>query len=103
MVKYIPRFFSSDNSVAPTAVMVPLNQFVDVGASAILSCQVTGRPYPTIQWNKIGGSLTENHVVKEGVLRIQNATIEDTGTYVCVGQNKTGVQQATGIVDVRGE
>ena len=103
MVKYIPRFFSSDNSVAPTAVMVPLNQFVDVGASAILSCQVTGRPYPTIQWNIIGGSLTENHVIKEGVLRIQNATIEDTGTYVCVAQNKKGVQQATGIVDVRGE
>ena len=92
MVKYIPRFFSSDNSVAPTAVMVPLNQFVDVGESAILSCQVTGRPYPTIQWNKIGGSLTENHVIKEGVLRIQNATIEDTGTYVCVAQNKKGVQ-----------
>ena len=92
MVKYIPRFFPSDNSVAPTAVMVPLNQFVDVGESAILSCQVTGRPYPTIQWNKIGGSLTENHVIKEGVLRIQNATIEDTGTYVCVAQNKKGVQ-----------
>ena len=74
MVKYIPRFFCSDNSVAPTAVMVPLNQTVDVGASAILSCQVTGRPYPTIQWNNIGGSLTENHVMEEGVLRIQNAT-----------------------------
>ena len=103
MVKYIPRFFSSDNSVSPTAVMVPLNQFVDVGASAILSCQVTGRPYPTIQWNKIGGSLTENHVIKEGVLRIQNATIEDTGTYVYVAQNKKGVQQATGTVDVRSE
>lgn len=103
MVKYIPRFFSSDNSVAPTAVMVPLNQTVDVGASAILSCQVTGRPYPTIQWNKIGGSLTENHVIEDGVLRIQNATIEDAGTYVCVAQNKKGVQQATGIVDVRSE
>ena len=83
--------------------MVPLNQTVDVGASAILSCQVTGRPYPTIRWNKIGGSLTENHVIEEGVLRIQNATIEDAGTYVCVVQNKKGVQQATGIVDVRSE
>ncbi|XP_073252081.1 basement membrane-specific heparan sulfate proteoglycan core protein-like [Porites lutea] len=92
-----------DNSVAPTAVMVPLNQTVDVGASAILSCQVTGRPYPTLQWNKIGGRLTENHVIEEGVLRIQNATIEDAGTYVCVAQNKKGVQQATGIVDVRSE
>ena len=67
--------------------MVPLNQTVNVGASAILSCQVTGRPYPTIQWNKIGGSLTENHVIEDGVLRIQNATIEDAGTYVCVAQN----------------
>ena len=83
--------------------MVPLNQTVDVGASAILSCQVTGRPYPTIRWNKIGGSLTENHVIEEGVLRIQNATIEDAGTYVCVAQNKKGVQQATGMVDVRSE
>ena len=67
--------------------MVPLNQTVNVGASANLSCQVTGRPYPKIQWNKIGGSLTENHVIEDGVLRIQNATIEDAGTYVCVAQN----------------
>ena len=96
--------FSSDTSVAPTgpaALMIPLNQTVVVGAPAILSCQATGRPYPTIQSNKIGGSLTENHLIEEGVLRIQNAAIKDAGTYACVAQNKKGVQQATGIVDVR--
>lgn len=95
--------FSSDTSVAPTALVTPAKQSVNEGASTILSCQVTGVPYPTIQWNKVGGALPDNHVIDGGLLRIQEVRKEDEGMYVCVAQNKKGVKQATGIVEVRSE
>ncbi|XP_078373536.1 basement membrane-specific heparan sulfate proteoglycan core protein-like [Oculina patagonica] len=90
-----------DTSVRPTAVVSPANQTVDEGASALLSCQVSGDPYPSIQWTRVGEELTDNHVVTEGLLQIQEATKEDEGMYVCVAQNKKGVKQATGIVNVK--
>lgn len=85
----------------PTAVISPANQTVDEGASALLSCQVSGDPYPSVEWKKVGAELTENHVITEGLLQIQEATKEDEGMYVCVAQNKKGVKQATSIVNVR--
>ncbi|XP_068699347.1 basement membrane-specific heparan sulfate proteoglycan core protein-like isoform X3 [Montipora foliosa] len=90
-----------DTSVAPTAIVTPANQTVDEGESTVLLCQVTGDPYPTIQWNKVGSILTGNHVVEGTLLRIQEVTRDDEGMYVCVAQNKKGVKQATGMVTVR--
>lgn len=87
----------------PTALVLPANQTVDEGATVILSCAVTGDPYPSIQWRRVGGSLTDSHVIDEGLLQIQEATKEDEGMYVCVAQNKKGVQQANGIVNVISE
>ena len=93
----------SDTSVAPTAIVTPANQTVDEGESTVLLCQVTGDPYPTIQWNKVGSILTGNHVVEGTLLRIKEVTRDDEGMYVCVAQNKKGVKQATGMVTVRSE
>ena len=93
----------SDTSVAPTAIVIPAQQTVDEGASTFLSCQVTGDPLPTIQWSKIGGNVTDNHVIDGGLLQIKEATKDDEGMYVCVAQNKKGVKQAMGIVNVRSE
>lgn len=89
--------------MAPTALVTPAKQTVDEGSSAILSCQVTGEPVPTIQWSKVGGALKDNHVIDGGLLRIKEVSQDDGGMYVCVAQNKKGVQQATGIIDVRSE
>ena len=94
---------SLDTSVAPTALVSPANQTVEEGASVQLSCQVTGDPDPSIHWTKVGDKLTDNHVIFEGLLQIQEATKEDEGMYVCVAQNKKGVQQANGIVSVTSE
>lgn len=69
----------------------------------MLLCQVTGDPYPAIQWSKVGSTLTDNHVVEGTLLRVREVTKEDEGMYVCVAQNKRGVKQATGIVTVRSE
>lgn len=92
-----------DTSVPPTAVISPTNQTVDEGASVFLTCQVSGDPYPSIEWKKVGDELTDNHVITNGLLQIQEATKEDEGMYVCIAQNKKGVKQATSIVNVRSE
>lgn len=92
-----------DTSVLPTALVAPAKQTVDEGLSTFLSCQVTGDPYPSIQWSKVGGTLTDNHVIEGGLLRIKEVTKDDEGMYVCVAQNKKGVEQATGILNVRSE
>lgn len=90
-----------DYSVPPTAVISPANQTVDEGDSALLSCQVSGDPYPSIEWKKVGGDLTDNHVITGALLQIQEVTKEDEGMYVCVVQNRKGVEQATSIVNVK--
>ncbi|XP_074625452.1 basement membrane-specific heparan sulfate proteoglycan core protein-like isoform X6 [Acropora palmata] len=90
-----------DTSTAPTAFVKPANQTVYVGDSTMLLCQVTGDPYPAIQWSKVGSTLTDNHVIEGTLLRIRKVTKEDEGMYVCVSQNKKGVKQAAGIVTVR--
>ena len=89
--------------MAPKAIVTPAQQTIDEGASTFLSCRVTGDPLPTIQWSKIGGNLTDSLVIDGGLLHIKEATKDDEGMYVCVAQNKKGVKQATGIVNVRSE
>ena len=87
----------------PTAVISPANQTVNEGASVFLSCKVSGDPYPSIEWKRVGDELTDNHVIINGLLQILEATKEDEGMYVCIAQNKKGVEQATSIVNVRSE
>lgn len=87
----------------PTAFVSPANQTVDEGSSTSLSCQVTGDPYPSIEWSKVGGVLPAKHVINEGLLVIQEVTKEDEGMYLCVAQNKKGVEQVTAIVNVKSE
>ena len=87
----------------PTALVSPTNQTVEEGATVILSCVVTGDPYPSIEWKRVGGTLTDNHVTEEGLLRIQEATKKDEGMYTCVAQNKKGVEEATAFVNIISE
>ncbi|PFX26969.1 basement membrane-specific heparan sulfate proteoglycan core protein-like isoform X2 [Stylophora pistillata] len=90
-----------DTSVPPTALVSPANQTVDEGSSTSLSCQVTGDPYPSIEWRKVGGELPNNHSILGGLLVIQEITKEDEGMYLCLAQNKKGVKQVTAFINVR--
>ncbi|KAI3368574.1 hypothetical protein L3Q82_025583, partial [Scortum barcoo] len=59
-----------------------------------LPCRATGSPRPTITWQKeginiptTGGGFT---VLPIGSLQISKASVQDSGTYICVAQNPAG-------------
>ena len=85
----------------PTATVEPSEQTVDEGSVAVMTCRVTGQPTPVLDWNRVGGVLTEKHVIDGGVLRINSVRAEDEGLYVCIAQNRKGVRQATSMLNVR--
>ena len=81
--------------------MSPANQTVLEGSSTSLSCQVTGDPYPSIEWRKVGDELPDNHSIIGELLVISEITKEDEGMYLCLAQNKKGVKQVTAFINVR--
>ena len=81
--------------------MSPANQTVLEGSSTSLSCQVTGDPYPSIEWRKVGGELPDNHSIIGGLLVISEITKEDEGMYLCLAQNKKGFKQVAAFINVR--
>ena len=64
------------------------------GTELRLFCRIGGSPLPRVTWlkdhtivrNKVGKSEVENEF-----LQIQNASAEDSGTYVCMVENLLGV------------
>lgn len=90
-------------SIAPTAVVVPNKQTIEEGHNTRLMCKVTGTPEPVVEWNRVGGVLTYNHIIEGNVLQIVNATTADEGVYVCIAENKKGVEQATAVISVKGK
>lgn len=83
-------------SVPPTIRRPPLNMAVQEDSPAILSCQVSGTPYPvtTVIWEKDGqlirmGSMRHIIDLEHGTLTIQQTEMADAGTYKCVA-NTTG-------------
>ncbi|XP_062589109.1 inactive tyrosine-protein kinase 7-like [Saccostrea cucullata] len=83
-------------SVPPTIRRPPLNMAVEEDSSAMLSCQVSGTPYPvtTVIWEKDGNLIrmgSTRHIIdlKQGTLTIKQTVMADAGTYKCVA-NTTG-------------
>nr|XP_026691195.1 muscle, skeletal receptor tyrosine protein kinase-like isoform X2 [Ciona intestinalis] len=90
---------------APHATISPLILEIKQGATTTLHCTLTGRPTPTLYWyhnnqslpchKKTGFVLTANKLCRNiefsGMdLIIRQISIEDTGTYQCVGWNLLG-------------
>jgi len=76
----------------------PRNTEVAVGESAVLECRSPrGLPEPDIKWKK-GGEFIETDgrlkIQEPGNLLIQDARKHDSGTYVCVAQNKAGEKES---------
>lgn len=90
-------------SVAPTAVVIPNIQTIEEGQRTRLLCKVTGSPKPVVEWNRVGGVLDNNHIIEGNVLRVVNVTTADEGVYVCIAENKKGVEQATAVIIVKGK
>ncbi|TMW42531.1 hypothetical protein DOY81_012389 [Sarcophaga bullata] len=67
---------------------------------AVMHCQATGDPKPTIQWDKDLQYLIENNTDRErfkffenGTLEIRNVQAEDEGSYGCTIGNSAGLKR----------
>ena len=60
-----------------------------------IACSATSQPPPTITWSRAIGSLPERTAVNNGVLKINNVSRHDSGTYICKAQNILGKTEDT--------
>jgi Immunoglobulin domain len=82
------------SSVVFTSLDVQENM-MEIGQTLELSCEVQGNPKPTIQWSKSGIETTQQEL-----LRIENLTSNDAGSYTCTAQNTQGVAKKIVKVEV---
>uniref|UniRef100_A0A4W5KIH3 Roundabout guidance receptor 2 n=1 Tax=Hucho hucho TaxID=62062 RepID=A0A4W5KIH3_9TELE len=72
----------------------PSNQTQAVGSVALLRCQASGDPEPTVTWLKDGLSLLGKDprmaLLEPGSLQIQSTRLSDSGLYTCVATSSSG-------------
>ncbi|NXT79495.1 HMCN1 protein, partial [Zapornia atra] len=77
----------------PVITVEPVGTVVEAGATAMLNCQASGEPPPTIRWSRQGHPVVNDDrvsVLANGSLRIIAAQKEDTSEYECVARNLMG-------------
>ncbi|KAH8299339.1 hypothetical protein KR044_000547 [Drosophila immigrans] len=87
--------------VAPKFTVPPVGPGeVTEGGIAVMHCQATGEPKPTIQWDKDLTYLNENntdparfHLLENGTLEILNVQTEDEGRYGCTIGSSAGLKR----------
>lgn len=85
---------SSSCSFAVPPVVVAATPSVTVveGKTALLRCNVTGIPVPTLTWSRKDGKMLNRRfrLQSEGTLEIAVAETKDAGQYICMATNKGG-------------
>ncbi|XP_062127887.1 tyrosine-protein kinase-like otk [Drosophila sulfurigaster albostrigata] len=87
--------------VAPKFTVPPVGPGeISEGDIAVMHCQATGEPKPTIQWDKDLTYLNENntdparfHLLENGTLEIHNVQTEDEGRYGCTIGSSAGLKR----------
>uniref|UniRef100_A0A674MML9 Neogenin 1b n=1 Tax=Takifugu rubripes TaxID=31033 RepID=A0A674MML9_TAKRU len=79
-------------------LLEPVSATKVLGATALLSCVVTGYPAPHVRW-MLGDKLVEEsegrvELLGGGILQISNLTEEDAGVYTCMADNANGTIEA---------
>lgn len=75
------------------------------GRSIVLPCQVSGQPFPVIQWLRDGASLDNTpsskfRLLSNGSLQISELRRSDAAAYQCVVSNEGGEDSVTLSLDV---
>lgn len=75
----------------------------DQGEDIDLSCNSTGRPFPTVEWSRLGGALLPigQEKLQGFILPLHNIKPDDRGVYRCTATNSVGTDQTDIKVDVR--
>lgn len=91
---------------APRFLAYPRAFMVQSGTDAVLSCQITGDPQPSILWEKDKIPIEPSgrfHVEAKGdlySLLVSRATPQDSGLYVCKAKNSVGETYAAATLKV---
>ncbi|XP_030634928.1 roundabout homolog 2 [Chanos chanos] len=83
----------------------PANQTLGVDSVALLKCQASGDPIPTISWLKDGVSLLGKDprmsLQDLGSLQIKNIRLSDSGIYTCVAASSSGETSWSAFLEVK--
>uniref|UniRef100_A0A8C8AP77 Obscurin like cytoskeletal adaptor 1 n=1 Tax=Otus sunia TaxID=257818 RepID=A0A8C8AP77_9STRI len=91
---------------APRFLAYPRAFTVQSGTDAVLSCQITGDPQPSILWEKDKTPIEPSgrfHVEAKGdlySLLVSHATPQDSGLYICKAKNSVGETYAAATLKV---
>ncbi|XP_078023109.1 roundabout homolog 2 isoform X17 [Epinephelus lanceolatus] len=83
----------------------PSNQTLGVDSVALLKCQASGDPIPSISWLKDGVSLlgkdARMSLQELGSLQIINIKLSDSGIYTCVATSSSGETSWSAFLEVK--
>ncbi len=91
-----------DEVLKPPKVVIPLsNVKLEEGQKVSLACKIEGTPKPKLTWLKDGEPLPAANrftmvydpFTNIAELKIDNASMGDVGSYVCLAENKAGKDQ----------
>ncbi|XP_061828601.1 roundabout homolog 2 isoform X1 [Nerophis lumbriciformis] len=83
----------------------PSNQTLGVDSVALLKCQASGDPIPSVSWLKDGVSLLGKDprmsLQELGSLQIKNIKLSDSGIYTCVATSSSGETSWSAFLEVK--
>ncbi|XP_042145799.1 roundabout homolog 1 isoform X2 [Ixodes scapularis] len=79
----------------PVIRLGPANQTLPINTAAIMPCEASGKPTPTVRWQYNGVPLQIDTrpryvILQSGTLRINGLQITDSGTYTCTASTESG-------------
>ncbi|CAN7938875.1 unnamed protein product, partial [Ixodes hexagonus] len=79
----------------PIIRLGPVNQTLPINTAAVMPCESTGTPTPTIRWQYNAVPLLTSTrprfvILQSGTLKINRLQILDSGTYTCTASSESG-------------
>ncbi|ESO09972.1 hypothetical protein HELRODRAFT_72804, partial [Helobdella robusta] len=93
------------NTSPPPIILYGLqNQTLPIQSTAVLFCNATGQPTPSISWLKDNKTLSMNkdkcQLSDDGTLKIMELHSNDSGRYTCMATNEMGEAQSSCYITV---